>query len=295
MMPGSYSFNNLPPLPPKPPAKNLILKRRKFLIVAAAFALLGATLLAQSYAATGSGRKQGTANGGQPATTNKPPTTCDSSAYAPPASLVGYRLTNCEDFNGTGMPQGWSAYDGGSEGAVGVGYTPKQCSFGGGLAELAQESDGATCGLRSNFSQKYGYWEVRMRAVSAGDNGSAPYPQLILRPTDSRIYMNQLQYFGADVGQSKFEANFTCSGNPAISCFRISHDSNTSQWHTYGLEWTAAGFNGYMDGQRIYTDPANGIAPDTGMNQAIQLGNLSRLTPAKPAKMEVDWVHVYGK
>jgi hypothetical protein len=282
-------------LPPRPPAKNLILKRRKFLIVMAAFALLGATLLSQSQAAINPPDKAGIGNSGQSGTTNKPATTCDSSAGKPSAPLTGYKLTDCQDFTDAAMPDGWMAYDGAAPGTVGVGYAPGQCMFGKGTVSLTQSSDGSTCGLRSNFSQKYGYWEVRMRASTTGDNGSAPYPQLMLRPTDSRIYMNQLQYFGADIGQSKFEANFTCVGNPAVSCFRISRDSDISQWHTYGLEWTPTGFKGFLDGQELYITDGRGATPDASMNQVIQLGNLSGVTPVKAGKMEIDWSHAYSR
>jgi hypothetical protein len=276
-------------LPPRPAPKNLILKRRKFLIVMAAFALLGATLLAQSQAATNPPA------GSQSDTANKPPATCDSSASRPAASVNGYKLADCEDFNGTTMPDNWVAFDGNTEGTIGAGFMPGQCAFGNGTASLTQGTDGATCGIRSNFSQKYGLWEVRMRTFTTGDSGSAPYPQLLLRPTDSRIYMNQLQYFGANIDQTTFEANFTCVGNPAISCFRIKRDSDITQWHTYGLEWTADGFKGYLDGQQVYATASTGIAPDSGMSQVIQLGNMSQTTPVKTGKLEIDWAHVYSK
>jgi hypothetical protein len=268
--------------------KNLIVKRRKFLIVVAAFALLGATFLAQSQAATNPQTDKAD-------TSSKPASTCDDPTSKPAAPLTGYKLSQCEDFNGNGLPTGWSALEGVTDEVAGSGFTAARCSVGGGTASLTQDADGATCGLRTNFSQRQGYWEVRMRSQSTGSTGSAAYPQLILRPTDSRTAMNQLQYFGANIGQDRADISFTCIGNPAVKCFSTTIPAQPDQWHNYGLEWTASGLKGYVDGQLSYSTGTTGVAPDSGMHQFIQLGNISHDVPVKPAKMEVDWVHVYSK
>ncbi len=236
-------------------------------------------------------------------TTSMPPTqsgdtttpTCESSASSPTAPLTGYRLTKCEDFNGTTIPSGWSAYNGGGgDTVVGAGRKQEQCTVGGGILVQTQNTDGATCGMTSNFAQKYGFWEVKMRAYSTGSGGSAPHPVLILWPDTDVWADGELDYFESDIGEG-MGVFLHCVGNPSANCYHTTHNVDVSQWHVYGFEWTATGFKGFVDGQQIYETGGNGSNPNVSMHQTIQLDNLTGQTPVSPAKMEVDWVHMYSK
>ncbi len=222
-------------------------------------------------------------------------TTCGGSAATPNAPVTGYTISKCEDFNGTSMPSGWTAYDGGGgDTVVGGGRKSSQCTFGNGMLTQTQLADGSTCGMSSDFAQKYGYWEVRMRAYSTGTSGSAPHPVLILWPDTDVWNDGELDYFESNIG-SGMGVFLHCVGNASQNCFSHEEDVDISQWHVYGFEWTAAGFKGYVDGQEIYSTDGQGSNPNVSMHQTIQLDNLTGQTPVKEGKMEVDWVHMYKK
>src|SRR5208282_3055393 len=101
------------------------------------------------------------------------PTTNTCPSPTPVAPVTGYTIVECEDFN-SGLGD-FGPYSGGGSGTVvGTGRTPSQCTVTGGMLELKQSSDGATCGGWMNgFDQRYGYWEVKMRAYSTGSSSSS--------------------------------------------------------------------------------------------------------------------------
>lgn len=232
----------------------------------------------------------------QPGPNPSPTTaTCGGSANTPTAPLGSYAIKSCEDFNGSGIPSGWSAYNGGGgDTVVGAGRKPGQCTVGNGVLVQTQNSDGATCGMSHSHSQRYGLWEVRMRAYSTGSSGSAPHPVLIVWP-DTEWEDGELDYFETDLGDPDMSVFLHCVGNPSKNCYSTSKAVDYTQWHTYSFEWTSAGFKGFIDGVQFYsTGPSGADMPVPG-HQTIQLDNLSGDTPVKSGKMEVDWVHIYGK
>jgi hypothetical protein len=232
-----------------------------------------------------------------PGGSNEPTaSTCGGSANTPTAPVSGYKIAKCEDFNGTSIPSGWSAYNGGGGSTVvGGGRKASQCTVGNGLLVQTQLADGSTCGMSSNFGQKYGYWEVKMRAYSTGGGGSAPHPVLILWPDTDVWNDGELDYFESDIGDDHMGVFLHCVGNASKNCYSTTHKVDFSQWHVYGFEWTAQGFKGFVDGKEIYSTGGNGSNPSVSMHQTIQLDNLTGKTPVSPAKMEVDWVHMYSK
>lgn len=309
--------------------KTLIVKRRKFLIVAAAFCLLGGTLLARSQAATfstaieaeagqqsgkiGAGPTSGasgnasvtfggTAGGGtNPNPTTPPPSTPPSDdvkatsctgAKPMPTAVTGYTIKKCEDFNGSGIPSGWTAYNGGGGDTVyGAGRQASQCKVADGILKQSQQTNGATCGMSSNFGGKYGYWEVKMKAYG----GKGAHPVLIVWPdSDKWPEGGELDFFEADIG-GKAGVFLHCASSKGGNCYHTTSDVDFSQWHVWGFEWTASSFTGYIDGEKWYTTNDKGPQMPGAGHLTIQLDNLSGRAPSATAYMDIDWARYYSK
>jgi hypothetical protein len=220
---------------------------------------------------------------------------CTSSTGVPQAPVTGYHIVKCQDFNGTFLPEAFQPFIGGGAGrVVGGGRKASQCTVAGGILTLTQNTDGSTCGIDSNFSQKYGFWEVRMRAYSTGTSGSAPHPVLMTYPDSGKWPLDgENDYLETDIGDPQVEAFLHCPTSSGGNCYTTNKAIDLTQWHTYGFEWTPTSMTGFIDGEKWYT--TNGINPPGPMHQIILLDNLSGKTPARPGKMEVDWAHMFSK
>jgi len=306
------------------------IKREKYklALVVVMFALVGSWLLLQSRAATVTGdlNNDGTvnlfdlsillSNWNKTATTTPPPTTpppttppptttppspttatCGSSANTPTSPVTGYHVVKCEDFN-SGMGAFKPYTSGGGDTVVGPGRTAyaTQCKAEEGMLKQLQRSDGGTCGGNmSGWSQRYGYWEAKVRAYSTGSSsGSAPHPVLIIWP-DTEWNDGELDYFETDIGDNGMEVFLHCVGNPSSNCVSKSYQMDITQWHVVGFEWTSTGFKGFVDGKEIYSVGSSGASMPVAGDQTIQLDNLSGDTPVKPGEFDIDWVHMYSK
>ena len=222
-------------------------------------------------------------------------TTAATCPYPKPVSgVTGYTIAACEDFN-SGLGD-FGPYSGGGSGTVvGTGRIPSQCTVTGGMLELKQASNGATCGgWMNNFDQRYGYWEVKMRAYSSGTgSGSEPHPVLILWP-GSGSWTSELDFFETDIGNSA-GGYLHCISNPSQNCYSLpSNAVNYSQWHVYGIQWTPTSMTGYIDGTKWWSSSnTSSFQPLADSNLTIQLDNLSGSTPVKPGEMDIDWAHMY--
>ncbi len=237
--------------------------------------------------------------------------TCNTTAIS--AAPPGYKLTSCDDFEGTSLDGStFTAYNGGGGNTVsGRGRVASQCTVANSFLTLTQGPDGATCGTTSNFNQKEGYWEVRMRTAAIDGGDSTAHPVLILWPGSDRWADGELDYFETDIG--KDGGGFLhCVGNPSANCLVIPGNSGnkditpTSEdykskspksyynWHSYGLMWKPDSMTGYIDGQQWWTSSDGSFRPSVPMHQTIQLDNLSGDGSPNPAQMQADWVHVYA-
>ncbi len=241
-----------------------------------------------------SGSKGSGGSSGGSGSSSSSPTAATCPHPKPTAPVTGYTISACEDFNnGLGA---FAPYSGGGSGTVvGTGRTPSQCTVTGGMLELKQDSNGATCGGWMNgFDQQYGYWEVRMRAYSTGNsNGSEPHPVLILWPGDGQ-WTSELDFFETDIGNPA-GGFLHCTSNPSQNCYVLPSNSvDYSKWHVYGIQWTANSMTGYIDGTKWWsTSDISSFNPLADSNLTIQLDNLSGSTPVDPGEMDIDWAHMY--
>jgi hypothetical protein len=281
-------------------------------------AAIGTALLLQSHAATASASielENGTitspatvasdskASGGKyvvygtkPSGVGSTGASCTSGALSPVAPVSGYTLSGCDDFN-TSSSNNFFPYDGGGTNTVvGAGRLPSQCKYTGTSLLESQSSNGATCGGSTNLSQKYGMWEVRMRASFTGaiGSGSSPHPVLILWP-DSDVWNDgELDFFDTQLG-TPAQGFLHCVGpNISQNCYAIPANSvDYSQYHVYSLLWQNGLMTGYIDGVQWWTTRTSSVMPSVSMHLTMQLDNLTGQTPVRAGNMEVDWMHMY--
>lgn len=195
-------------------------------------------------------------------------------------------------------PDRWDVYDG--EGNAGNGTrSPDAVRVHDGVLTISGDAGGTTGGLADHTAQRYGRWEVRMRAAPLpGAAGGNPYhPVLLLWPADAGGSVKpggsggEIDFAEADVGSGQVSAYLHPPTSDADQKV-FQQPVDLSQWHVYAVEWTPTHITGWIDGQQWYevNDPV--VQPGGPMSPCLQL---DANTPGglQPATMDVDWIHVY--
>lgn len=198
-----------------------------------------------------------------------------------------------DEFNYTGSPDStkWSLYN--SAGHAGNGLrVPQAWSVNGSAARVSGDSAGTTGGMSARFAkQTYGRWEARMR-TSARD--PEYHPVMLLWPSGSFADLNQqweIDYAEgtSDTTKIRFFLHDCCRTASSASAV-----VDTTQWHTYAVEWTSTAVVGYLDGVEWFRDTTPSHIPYGNMKQTLQLDWFPDGTATTPSWMEVDWVRVYN-
>ncbi len=196
-----------------------------------------------------------------------------------------------DEFSYSGAPDAarWSTYD--SPGHAGRGTrSPEAWTVGDGVARVDGDADGTTGGMSATFGhRRYGRWEIRMRT---SDRDPAYHPVAILWP-DSGDWPCDGEIDDAegtaDTSTMHFFHHWSCANSKASATRAL----DSTQWHTYAVEWTPRAVVGYLDGQEWFRDDTGSHQPAGPMHQTLQLDWFPRSGPTAPAWMEVDWVRVY--
>ncbi|GAA0610300.1 hypothetical protein GCM10010174_29610 [Kutzneria viridogrisea] len=166
-----------------------------------------------------------------------------------------------------------------------------QTTEGGGLLSVVGTADGVTGGLYSNHNGfKYGRVEVRERAIPLADNGGAAYHAVpLLFPVTADYPQAEIDFAERDVA------------DPGVDLFVHHHGTqehcaatvDSTRFHNYAVDWEPDSVTWYVDAEQVcrveasidYFDKSNGGAqldmfPDTG-------------TLMRPAREDVDWIHMY--
>jgi licheninase len=198
-----------------------------------------------------------------------------------------------DEFNYTGRPDraNWKLYDGPGHSGKGI-RSPKAWLVGSGVVTVSGDAEGTTGGMSAKFAQQqYGRWEARMK-TNARD--TQYHPVVMLWPNNNESpTCAEIDYAEgtADTTKIKFNLHHACHG-PHFQT-RASLRLDTTQWHNYALEWTAAGIKGYLDGALWFTDMDPAHQPTVRMHQTLQLDWFPNGAPPKPSQMQVDWIRVY--
>ena len=197
-----------------------------------------------------------------------------------------------DEFSKAGAPDStkWGLYSGAGHAGKGV-RSPQAWSVANGVATVTGNSAGTTGGMSAKFAyQKYGKWETRMR-TNARD--TKYHPVVLLWPNSPSPKCAEIDYAEGSSSTAKiqFFLHYACGGSNFQTSAVKSID--TTQWHNYAVEWTAAGVTGYIDGVKTFSDTNPAHQPTVGMHQTLQLDWFPDGSATKPSQMQVDWVRVY--
>lgn len=188
-------------------------------------------------------------------------------------------------------PARWAPYDG-FNGASGETWRAANCTVTDGLLRLHADASGI-CGIASRTQTTYGKAEIRARFSAPAGRGLAPvflfWPQndddwpgageidwLECYDTNRQSFGSWIHYAGpSGSDESDYGGNF-----------RV----DMTQWHTYGVEWSASAVRISVDGQ-VWHEYTEHI-PDGPMHLALQINRIGEVTGE--ADIDVDWVRQSG-
>jgi len=221
----------------------------------------------------------------------------EPSGYDPPSAnaMSGYTMTYSNDFTGTTLPSGWTAYSGTAAGDPGSLWAPSQVKVSGGMLQLttsqlpADNNDWVSGGAgQSGEALTYGAFFVRSRMTGVG-----PTQVELLWPTGGwppEVDFDET-YGGDTLTQATLHytsANLTIHNNLTI---------DMTQWHTFGIVWSPASIIFTVDGTEWASITTTSVIPDQPMGLDIQQQTWCSsgfACPTASASTDVDWVAEYS-
>ncbi|MGB6454239.1 MAG: glycoside hydrolase family 16 protein [Streptosporangiaceae bacterium] len=216
--------------------------------------------------------------------------------------MPGWQLVYSQNFNGSGLPPGWGAYQGQPGGDSFGQWDPADVVVSGGaLHLLASPSAGAgysTGGVMfTGNPQTYGMYLVRMK----GDyEPGLQISDIALLWPNSSVWPPEIDFY-EDSGGTRASYLATVHPGPSGNDSNQVHDAvncDATQWHTYGVQWTPNSITFTVDGHPAgAVVPTSGLPawPDIPMNLALQSQNLGPAQPSHSIEtMTVDWVAEYA-
>jgi beta-glucanase (GH16 family) len=145
-------------------------------------------------------------------------------------------------------------------------------------------------GVGSRGGLLYGRYIVRARL----DPLHGYHASFLLWP-DSNVWPPEIDWPEGDFDSTASAFLHWQSGLSAIQRDAYPTGVSMSAWHTYEIDWTAAGCEFYLDGQLV-GDTIGATSPDTPMHWVLQTG-VSRQegTPSNAiaGNVQIDWVVAY--
>ncbi|WP_226360861.1 glycoside hydrolase family 16 protein [Pseudonocardia sp. ICBG1142] len=195
-----------------------------------------------------------------------------------------------DDFTGTQLGPGWNAYDGPGHAGNGT-RSPAAATVADGILTIDGTGDGTTAGLAwTAHSQKYGRWEVRMRAPT----GSPSYNALaLLWPTEENFPVGGEIDFAEIMDPSRDKIELFLHYGADNSQVHGELKIDATEWHNYAVEWTPGGVTAFVDGREWWKTTDTSILPPGPMHLCLQLDWFPR-GDGEPGRMQVDWVKQWG-
>lgn len=236
----------------------------------------------------------------------------------PTGDIPGWHMVFSDDFTGTSLnTNAWGTYSGQPGGDSGAWWDPSHVVVKDGELVLENFVDPAHDGGKSGIyvsggvssanalTQQYGKYLMRFRA-----DGGLGIAQIGLLWPSNNSWPPEID-FDEDAGEDGLArahstATYHCGSNGNDSC-QVAHtlsNVDLTQWHTIGVEWTAAGLVYTFDGQNWATVPASVQKPPSipmEFDIQTQAGDCSQFLPCpnssqtpKEVDMDVDWVVAYA-
>jgi serralysin len=146
---------------------------------------------------------------------------------------------------------------------------------------------------RTTFSQEYGYFEIRAKMPS----GQGFWPSFWLLPSNGTWppEIDVFEQLGGDPSTVYMTEHYTTAANPNTAD-QAKINVDTTQWHTYGVNWGPNTITYYIDGQAVAEMPT----PASMKTEMYMLVNMAvggwAGTPVagSTAQMQVDYVKAYA-
>ncbi|BBF99035.1 MULTISPECIES: glycoside hydrolase family 16 protein [Pseudonocardia] len=201
----------------------------------------------------------------------------------------GWQAAGGDEFTGSSLGNGWSAYD--SAGHDGQGRrTPDAVSVEDGNLVIRGDSQGNTGGIAWGTPRQYGKWEVRAQ-FPAGDRQYHPvillWPSEIEWPRGGEIDFAETTSASDDVS---FFLHYG-SDNSQVDATRT---LDITQWNNYAVEWTPNAVIGYVNGEEWFRSEDPQTLPPGPMHAAIQLDYFPGGGAPAPSEMRVAWMRMYS-
>jgi hypothetical protein len=220
---------------------------------------------------------------------------------APPGAnaLSGYSQSYVNDFSGSSLPAGWYTYDGVPGGDPGAQWNSSHVVVSGGLLQLNTWQDpafnnewvaGGLC--QCGVARTYGAYFVRSRVTGAG-------------PTNVELLWPSGPSWPPEIDFN--ETNGSAGGTSATNIWAISGSSRSqvqsfatidmTQWHTWGVIWTASSITYTVDGRVWGTVTVPSEIPNQPMTLDLQQQTWCSsgfACPSAPQSMQIDWVAEYS-
>jgi Glycosyl hydrolases family 16 len=221
----------------------------------------------------------------------------EPSGMAPPSAdaLTGYTQTYVQDFSGSSLPSGWSAFTGTPGGDPGAQWGASHVTVSGGLLNLntwqdpAYNNEWVAGGLcQCGIARTYGAYFVRSRVTGAG-----PTQVMLLWPTQG--WPPEIDF--NETGGTTSSTSATLHFNPNNGQDQRELTINMTQWHTWGVIWTPSSVTYTVDGKawgsvNIASEISN-VPMTLDLTQQTWCSSGSAC-PTAPQSFQVDWVAEYA-
>lgn|GEM_PF-720743 len=232
------------------------------------------------------------------------PDTSEPSGESPPGvtAMTGYTRTYVNDFTGTTVPTGWDVYTGTpGSGDPGSQWALNHVVVSGGLLQLNTWQDpifggkwvtGGLC--QCGVPRTYGAYVVRSKVTGAG-----PTQVELLWPTTGWPPEIDFDETNGSTGYSMATLHYGSNNLQVHSTMNI----DMSQWHTWGVIWTANSVSYTLDGRVWAQVNDTAEVPHQPMTLDIQQQtwcdvapnpNSPSSCPTTPQSTQVDWVAEYS-
>ncbi|OLL74321.1 hypothetical protein Ae168Ps1_2710c [Pseudonocardia sp. Ae168_Ps1] len=177
---------------------------------------------------------------------------------------------------------GWNMYDGPGNGV----RSPDAASVSDGILTINGSGDGTTAGMAWGDAQKYGRWEVRMKAPK----GSPSYNALaLLWPAAENFPVGGEVDFAEIMDSDRKKVEMFLHYGEDNSQVHGEVEVDATEWHNYAVEWTPDSITTFLDGEEWWKTTDTSILPPGPMHLCLQLDWFPK-GDSEAGEVNYDWV-----
>lgn len=224
-------------------------------------------------------------------TTQAPSKNVSSQGSASAPAPSGWKLFASDDFNGNSLNRSnWGVYEG--RGNHNIGWRKSSAvSVYGGAAHVKGNNDIAG-GFAYQKGFTYGRYEIRAKLSKGGGGYNTAlmlWPNSERWPEDVEVDISEI--FSGAYGKSYSFHHWAKDNKQTGKSTAI----DTSQYHTYAVEWDAGKVQYSIDGKVTMTITEKAAVPHNPHFMAIQLDVANKGKRVNGTTLDVDWVKMYKR